>query len=361
MAEHQIVKPEKLSATAVGMLEEELILPNLFTKVGFDEFKGNRDDAVNVKVEGVLPFHLYKFRGDRDVANTGVEPHEGKIKFDEYAERTIQIVMNGRAYSAVHLNDEQYDFDELQWGKLLRPQVKAVARGLQRAAVAELLGAPYAVTIGNTQTDLRGALIEARKVLNRFRVPGDSRILIVGSDFESALLADPELVIASNVGDSRADTALGSATLGRLLGFTVVVDQTMPPAEAIATVPGAMVFANAAPYVPQSVGFGATTSFEGVSLRWMRDYAIEETRDRSLVDCYYGFRAIKDVLVGWDEANKTEVISTGEHFVRGIKLMLDGASDYPAAASELATMTGVSDASVWTPSGYVPETDPTNV
>lgn len=361
MAEHQIIKPEKLSALSVGFVEQELIIPNLFRKTSLDEFKGARGDAVNYKVEGVLPGHLYKFRGDRDVPNTGAEPHEGKIKFDVYSERTIQIAMSGRAYNAVHLTDEQYDFDELQWGKLLRPQAKAVARMLNRAACAELVNAAFAVTIGNAEGDLRGALIEARKVLNRFGVGQEDRILLVGSDFEAALLQDPTLVLAQNVGDDRADSALGSATLGRLLGFRVVVDMTMPADEAIATVPDAMVFANAAPYVPNSVGFGSTTSFEGLSLRWMRDYEAEALRDRSIVDTYYGFRAIEDVFVTYDAANRTEVVGESEHFVRAIKLKLDGASDYPAAAGELALSTGVSDATVWTPAGYVPETDPTNV
>ena len=361
MAEHQIVKPEKLSALSVGMIEQELIIPNLFRRTTLDEFKGAKGDAVNYKVEGVLPGHLYKFRADRDVANTGAEPHEGKIKFDVYSERTIQIAMAGRAYNAIHLTDEQYDFDELRWANLLRPQAKAVARMLNRAAVAELVNAAFAVTIGNAEGDLRGALIEARKVLNRFGVSQEERILLVGSDFEAALLQDPTLVFAQNVGDSRADTALGSATLGRLLGFTVVVDQTLPADEAIATVPDAMVFANAAPYVPNSVGFGSTTSFEGISLRWMRDYDPEVFRDRSVVDTYYGFRAIEDVFVTYDSTNRTEVVGTDEHFVRAIKLTLDGASDYPAAAGELALSTGVSDAKVWTPAGHVPETDPSNV
>lgn len=349
MAEHQIVKPEKLALTAVGMLEQELSIANLFQKESFDAYKGSKDDALNIKVEGVLPFHLYKFRGDRDVANSGTEPHEGKLKFDQYSERTIQVKVSGRAYSGVLLTDEQYDFDELQWGKLLRPQAKSVARGLNRAAVSHLVDAPYSVTIGGAETDLRGALIEARKVMSRFNLPNEERLLIVGSDFEAALLNDSDLVLAQNVGDDRADSALGAATMGRLLGFTVVVDQTVPADAAYAIIRSGFVFANAAPYVPQSVGFGATTAFEGVSLRWMRDYAIEETRDRSVVDCYYGFRHVTDLLVGWNETTKSEVISTDEHFVRGVKLTLGGTSEYPEDGSELADITGVSDANAWGP------------
>lgn len=78
------------------------------------------------------------------------------------------------------------------------------------------------------------------------------------------------------------------------------------------------------------------------------------------MNTYAGFRSVTDILVGWDAANEKEVISTQEHFVRGIKLQLDGKFDYPAAASELATITGVSDAKAWTPTGMKAETDPAN-
>ena len=66
------------------------------------------------------------------------------------------------------------------------------------------------------------------------------------------------------------------------------------------------------------------------------------------------------VRVGWDQENEKEAVSTQEHFVRGIKLQLDGKSGSPAASSELATITDVSDAKVWTSSGRKAETDPAN-
>jgi hypothetical protein len=47
-----------------------------------------------------------------------------------------------------------------------------------------------------------------------------------------------------------------------------------------------------------------------------------------------------------------------EHLVRGIKLQLDGTSDYPIATGGPARTTAVSDAKVWTPVGIGAETDP---
>lgn len=347
---HQVVKPEKLVSTAIGMLEQELIIPNLFQKQGVDQFKGADNDTISVPVEGVLPFHSYAWRNDRSSG----------IVFDSYTERKVAVTFGGNYYSAVKLTDEQNDFDIASWAKLLRPQAKAVARGLQRAAVTELTGNTYNVTVGNAQGNLRGALVEARRVLNALHCPTDGRILLVGTGFESALLTDDKLNLAQNVGERIAEDALTGATIGTRFGLRIVVDQTIDPNAAYAFHPSAFIFLSGAPSVPQSVPYGATTSFEGIALRWVRDYDSEYMQDRSVVNTYAGFRAVQDVLVGWDETNKTETVSTSEYFVRGIKLLMDGASDYPAAGSELATITGLSDASVWTPTGYKAETDPAN-
>ncbi|MER7111209.1 hypothetical protein [Streptomyces sp. NPDC000229] len=348
--QHQVVKPQKLVNAAVGMLEQELVIPNLFQKQGVDQFKGAENDTISMKVEGILPFHDYGWRNDRT----------SPIVFDEYSERTIAVTFGGNVYSAVKLTDEQNDFDIDNWSKLLRPQSKAVARGLQRRAVNLLTGQAYNAVIGNAGQNLRGALIEARRVLNAFHAPKEGRYLLVGTEFESALLNDDKLNLAQNVGDSEAETALRTATIGERFGFRIVVDQTIPADAAYAFASSAFIFLSGAPSVPQSVPYGATTSFESIALRWVRDYDPLYMQDRSVVNTYAGFRSVTDVLVGWDAANEKEIVSTGEHFVRGIKLTLDGASNYPAASSELAKITGVSDAKVWTPTGMKAETDPAN-
>lgn len=350
MAQHQLVKPEKLVSTAIGMLEARLVVPGLFTRTGVDQFKGAENDSISFAVEGVLPFHTYEWRNDRS------QP----IVFDTYAERKISISFSGNYYSGVRLTDEQWDFDVAQWAKLLTPQSKAVARGLSRKCVATLTGQTYNVTIGNALGNMRGAIIEAERVLDAFHAPGEDRYMLVGSNFRSVLLSDKDLNLAQNVGDRQAETSLTKAVLDDRYGFRIVKSNEIGPNDAYAFSSSGFVLATAAPSVPQSVPFGATTTFEDYALRWVRDYDSAYMQDRSVVNCYAGTRTVTDILVGWDEANQTEVVSTGEHFVRGIKLTLDGSSNYPPAAGELAKITGISDADVWTPTKRAPETDPAN-
>lgn len=326
--EHVVVKPEKLAATAVGMLEQELVIPNLFTKQGIDQFRGASDDSVSVPVEGVLPFHEYAWRNDRS------QP----LQFDTYNERKIVVSFGGNFYSGVKLTDEQFDMDFQGWSKLLRVQSRAVARGLEHGAISTLKAAPYQVTVGDCAADIKGSLVEARRVLNAFHAPGD-RYMVVGTDWESLMLSADELGLAQNVGDSTAESLLVEASIGSRYGFRIVVDQTIDPSSAYAFAGSGFIFSNAAPSVPQSIKAGGTASYEGIALRWLRDYDPDFLQDRSVVNTYAGFREVTDVLVGWDDVNQTEIVSAAEYFVRGIELVLDGASVYPTG--ELATITGV--------------------
>lgn len=351
---HSVVKPEKLVATAVGILEQELVVPNTFMKKGIDEFKGADDDTINYKVPGVLPSHDYAWRNDRS----------SEIEFDEYAERKIQISFGGNTYSAVKITDEQKDFDLTGDDHLMEPQARAVAVGLERKALAHVNSTQFNVTIGNIAANLRGALVEARRVLNKFNVPAEQRVLLVGSDVEAALLLDKDMGLASSAGDSIAASKLQTATLGKHYGFNIVVSQDLAPDEAIAFVPSAFIFLSGAPSIPQSIAFGKTISYKGLALRWLRQYNHRKFQDESVLNTFYGFNTVKDPLRYWDAAanggNGQEKITGSEYLVRAIKLTLDGSSDYPLDTSDLAKATGITEASVWTPTGRKPEADPAN-
>ncbi|MCS0601106.1 hypothetical protein NX794_07655 [Streptomyces sp. LP11] len=337
---HDVIKPEKIAATAAVALEEALVVPAVFQREGIDQFKGTKNDTINVKVEGVLPFRTYGFRNDRS------KP----IEFDTYHEKTVAVSFAGDIYSAVQLTDEQNDFDLQGWAKLMAKQTEAVGRGLEFQAVDYLLGQKFPVTLGGqvANRSLRRTLIRARDVLNKFRIPKESRTLLVGTDWETELLADPDLNLASNVGESEAVSALKEATLGRRYGFNIVVSNELPSDKAIAMTQSAFIFATGAPSVPQSVPFGASASYNGVALRWVRDYDANYLVDRSVVNTFKGFRSVTDILMGRDAVTGQAFVSEHEHFVRAISLDLDADADVlpdpdgpDPVEQELAAITGV--------------------
>ncbi|MGL5825554.1 MAG: hypothetical protein ACRCYU_12200 [Nocardioides sp.] len=331
------MKPEKIAATSAVALEQALVLPATMTREGIDKYKGSKNDTVNVVVEGVLPFRSYGWRNNRDA----------DIVFDEYRERTIPVAFGGDVYSAVRLTDEQANMDFDGWAKLASKQVEAVGKGLESKAVDAILAAPYQVTLELDSANLRNSLNRAKKVLDRLNVPAAGRVIYVGSDMELALLNDDKLNLASSVGDAQAQSALVDATLGRRSGFTFVSANELPEDQGIAASPGAFIFATGAPAVPSTTAVtGATASYKGVAVRWLKDYEMARTRERSLVNTYAGFRHVDDVLVG-EDAQGQRFVSTHTHFVRAIKLVLDGTDSLPRGLAagdkgdELARISGV--------------------
>ncbi|ANT41111.1 major head protein [Streptomyces phage Nanodon] len=349
---HTVIKPEKIAATAAVALEQALVVPALFQREGIDQFKGAENDTINVKVEGVLPFRTYDWRSGQvggPNANGGVRK---AIEFDEYTEKTVAVSFGGNIYSAVALTDEQRDFDLNGWAKLVSKQTEAISRGLERGAVDKLLGQNYSVTLAGAKSgrDLRGVIIRARDVLNKFRVPAEGRVLLVGSDWEVALLSDDKLNLAGNVGEAEAVAALREATIGRRYGFEIVVSQEVPADAAFAMHRSAFIFATGAPTLPQSV-VGGSASANGVAVRWLQDYDALHLTDRSVINTYKGFREVKDQLIGIDAGTGQAFVSEYEHFVRAIKLDLDATDDVlpdpdgpDAAQVELAAITGVKGA-----------------
>lgn len=341
---HTKVKPEKIAAAAVVALENQMVLPNLFLKQGIEQFKGVKNDTINVRVPGVLPYRTYGWRNNRS----------SPITFDEYAERSIAVSFGGNMYSAVKLTDEQRDFDFDGWADLMAVQTEAVVRGLEKEAADYLIEAPYRVTVAGAKSgrNLKQTLIYAREVCNKLRMPVAGRVLVLGSGWESAILGDDKLSLAQNVGDAIASQALRQSTLGNVYGFTLVTSPELPADMAVAMVRGAFIFATGAPSLPRDV-YGGISSYKGISLRWLQDYDPAYLQDRSVVNSYYGYQRVDDPLMGVD-GNGQAFVSDSEHFVRAIKLDLDATADVtPTGAAagdsddDFATITGVG--TVYTP------------
>lgn len=348
---HEPVKAEKLVNTYVGLVERRLVLPNLFSRQGIDEFKGAEGDAVTVKVPGRLPARRYAFRNDR--ANP--------IKLDIYKERKITTTFGDLIYSGSPITDEQKDFDGVSPTSLLPVQSRAVAEELNQICIEEVESAPFPVTIGGAQYNLKKAVIEARRVMNKLRQPDQGRFMLVGSDFEAALLDDDKLGLATAAG-GRGDAdptgngggALGAATIGTRFGITFVRSDEIDPESAYVMSANAFILLTGAPSIPEGVTSGATASYNGFALRWMKDYDFMYRYDRSSVDTYVGTNTVKDVFLTFDETtlpgdttHKGEVVGSSEHFVRAIRVTLDGTSDGPAANSPIATDTGLVAADIW--------------
>lgn len=346
--EHVVVKSKEVVEAAHTLVEAELTLPKIFSREVADKFEGRENDKIIFRVPGRLPWRTYEFRNDRT----------NSIVYDIYKEGTAEIGYMGHIYQGVMITDEQRDFDfqgaDSRGGRILAAQTKAVAQGMNQTAAKALKEAPFEVTIGGAEAALRSAIIEARRVLNKFRVPDGSRYLIVGSDFEAAMLGDPTLTFANAVGDSVAQSAIQSANLGRNSGFTVISSPLIDDDTAYAIVPSAFGMMTGAPSIPAGIE-GEMLSEQGFALRWLRSYDQDRFVGRSTVDTWAGAAPIKDrFLPASKEETGTTPVSYNpedlkEYFVRGVKITLGGTSQYPnkAQKKDLVDETGVSADKAW--------------
>lgn len=352
---HTKIKPEKLAATAAELMERELVVPKLFARKGIEEFKGAKDDTINVRVPGILPARDYEWRNNR------AQP----LSFDEYRERKLAVRFGGNAYSATMLTDEQREMDFMGWTQDILPaQSRAVARKLEYGAIKALKDGKYSVTIGaegraaNPAGNVLAAIVEARHALNRMGASKVKRTLVVGSDWDTILQGDSVLQ-AQSVGDSIAESAFADALLGKVKGFEIVVSEDIAPDEAYALTGDSFVFLNAAPGVPESAVAGASMlSQDGIAMRWLRDYDPQYQVERSTVNTWYGYQQVLDPVIYMNDDGQ-EVVSDDEYNIRSVKLTLGptaGTKYFPEGSDKTKVAKGLGLTK--TPSGifYAPAT-----
>lgn len=338
-----IVKPALLAAAEQSYLQDALTLPSLFKTENIGVFEGSSSDTINVKVKGLLPGRTYGWRNDRSA----------ELVFDNYVEQSYPVAFGGIAYSASRITQEEQTMDLEGWGPLLQAEAEAVARVINRAGVNAVTAGDYNAVVGLgggalAAGDLRRAVSAARTVLGQFKQEAVRPILVVGAQFEHALLNDANITLASSVGDESASLAVRQAQIGRLLGFDIIADYTVPSGEAFAIDPESFIYVNGAPAVLQGVPWGASAVEGNVSLTVMAQAHLQSLRDQLVSVSYYGFRRYEEYLLAGTDPTAT--VSANRHFLGGVKLSLAADNSFGVASGANATQitagTGVTLASI---------------
>lgn len=337
---HTKIKPEKLAATAAELMERELVVPKLFARKGIEEFKGAKDDTINVRVPGILPARDYEWRNNR------AQP----LSFDEYRERKLAVRFGGNAYSATMLTDEQREMDFMGWTQDILPaQSRAVARKLEYGAIKALKDGKYSVTIGaesggsSPGDNVVQAIIEARHALNRMGASKVKRTLLIGSDWDTIIQSGLNFQ-TTTMGDKATESAFADALIGKIKGFDIVVSEDIAPDEAYALTGDSFVFLNAAPGVPESAVAGASMlSQDGIAMRWLRDYDPSYQVERSTVNTWYGYQQVLDPVIYMNDDGQ-EVVSDDEYNIRSVKLTLgpiSGTKYFPEGSDKAKVAKGL--------------------
>ncbi|QPB09766.1 major capsid protein [Streptomyces phage Shady] len=328
-----IKQQQKLLSAALPLLKRSLILSAFIDKLSANDFKGAQGDVLNIRRPAVL--------AARSEAITRSKTRS--ILTDEIVESSIQVKLDQHVYSAVDITDAEATLDLDSFAEqVLAPQVEAVAVDLDLKVrdaletLPDLKDANGATVVIGRDADatkqaekVRLAIPKLRKQLNANHVPQGGRILLVGTEIESMLIADPHL---TKLDESGTTDALREASIGRLYGFTIVVSDVIEPDEMIAVHPTAFKLAMIAPVAPEGAKFASSQSANGVAMRYIRDYNSDKAMDRSFLSVYAGISPILDPLVNArgqyvDAAGAVIATPTPANIVkaqlRGIKVSLE--------------------------------------
>lgn len=332
---NSFIKPERIAAQALGLLEREIVIPSLVWRNAGGSFQGAAGDTITIRVPARTTARTRQLRGSRPTTSEGA----GIITMDELTETSVDVTLDTDVYSAVPITDEELTLDITDFGQqIAEPQVRAIAEGVENAVVAEMTGATYETTLtGVTSTNIYDRLVDARVALNKANVPMSERYLVVGSDFEGILLKSDDL---HQVDHSGSSSALRDAVIGSIAGFSqVVVSNALPADQAYAFHRTAYVLSMQAPAIPSGATFGASRSAFGLAMRWIRDYDFRNVQDRSLFDVYIGTNVVAD---GPDTAEVQTVTITGTPTGGTFTLSFGGQTT--SALAHNSTATTVQDA-----------------
>lgn len=290
--------PEQVARVAVSMAAEDALLATLVSRNFEDDLLGGggKGRSVNVKVPSAL------IARDRSIDDKTTQ-----IVLDELAESTVSITLGTHAYSAVSLSEGDLNLDLTSFSaQVLRPQVEAVVDSIEHKVSEKLAAVGEDASIAYDAANPVKTFTEMRKVLRKRGVPQAGLNCVVGTNVYADLL---EANAITSVGESGSSEALREANVGRVRGFTVVESTRVGDDEIVAFHRDAFTLAVRAPAVPNGAAFGERVSGRGFQLRYLRDYDVMTTHDRSLVSTFVGVEQMPLYRIDRDYGTTTASVS----------------------------------------------------
>lgn len=281
-------KPEKVVDFFLAMLQRELVIPNLVTRVGDEFFTGAKDDTVTLRIPGLVATGRdYEWR-------TRTE----EIEFDDInGGEGVTVKLDTHSYSATELTDEHMTLDEVDFAtEVLAPQVAAVVNRFEAKTLAGFRGAnvKHSLTFDGAD-DPHLVALEAKRRMDAEKVaPAGGRVFLVGSDIAAQWLASDRLSRADSIGADGANSAVRDSVIGRLANSTVIESSSLNPGEGYYFHKTGIVLGSVAPRIPRGAVQGARLAKNGFAVRWIQDYYANKLVDRSIVSAFLGVNDVRD-------------------------------------------------------------------
>lgn len=324
---HLLYTPKQAAKSMIAALKYKSTLAHLVTTDFSTEFVRGKGSTVDVKRPVLLDKARRRTKAQQD--------NEEKITYSELYQDYLPVTLEDQVYNAVKLPDhfETFTIENLErdviapMGETVAEELNAIvaeafkttADGLTavdkaakgkyvgengtaydtlaalRGAGTKFAGFGAGATVKATDLqptnleDVLPAITSAHQLLGQRGVPLGNRTLVVGADWETALLSLDNVLKANESGSAGA---LREAQIGRLRNFNVVVDYSLDPREAYAFEREAVALATRTARLPLGAPHAQNIAAGGFALRWVQDYDPEITTDRALVDTFAGARVM---------------------------------------------------------------------
>jgi hypothetical protein len=280
--------PEVISRLMIGALVQDLVLPRLVNTDASADFTGGSGTVVNVRTPPTVTGG-----GARTYTQT-LRDAATPIILDRINEATVPVTIGPMLYKGAPITDEDLTFELTDFTRqVIEPLAQPVGIGAEAtlAAVINAFPASATITPALNASEIHGAILEARMELDKRYVPKQGRVLVVSPEIEMWLLID-EANRLVRYQDSGSTDALREAQIGRLYGMPVVGSTELTANSFIIMSRDAFVFVLRAPEVPAGVSFGSSIAYQGLALRFIRDYDSAFMQDRAVVNTFAGAQVL---------------------------------------------------------------------
>ena len=276
-----LFSPQQAARATLSSLRYLTNLPRTVRQDFSNEFVAGRGQTVNV----LGPISA----GTAKVYTKANRDARAAIQFNDITQAWFPVTLEDQVYNAVRLPDDFATFTlEDMTRQVLRPQAESVVDALAAPLISQMTAIVTDASIPAVAADgsnIRQVLIKARQVLNERKIPAADRWFAVGSDIEAAILSD---TLLQKVNESGSSEVLRNATIGRLFGFTIVADPTLPSDFGVAYHRDAFAHVTRPSRQPDGAAFSASVAQDGYALRWIQHYNPLQLEDQSVVDTFFG-------------------------------------------------------------------------
>lgn len=328
--EHLLYTPQQAANSTLAALKYQSTLARLVSRDMGSEFVAGRGASVSFRRPILIEKAKVYTEADRKAEN--------QIQYSNLLEPYTSIKISDQVYNAVKLPDyfTTFELRDLE-AQVIAPMAQSVAEHLNSIVVDALNSIPAGLTavdkaaagrfvatdgsayadintlrdsgkefagfgaagvVSVKAADLKATSLEdvlptiraAHQLLSQRGVANVNRVLVVGANWEAAILGHPQLQKVNEAGDQGG--LLRSATLGRLYGFTIVADYTVGPNDAFAFQQEGIGLVTRVTATPRGVAFAGTTSADGFTMRYLQDYDPNILTDRAVVDTFAGAQVL---------------------------------------------------------------------